>query len=76
MEASSVKSARPCSVGNAKSPVCVRVKRHRAVHLEVEGKSIAVVHPKCQAAHEATHSDKGKGKRRKGNAPPDVPPPA
>jgi hypothetical protein len=75
MEAFSVKSARPHSVGNVKSPVCVRVKRHQAVHLELEGKSIAVGHPKHLEAHKATHSDRGKAKRRKGNAPPDVPPP-
>jgi hypothetical protein len=61
MEASSIKSARPCSVGNAKSPVCVRVKRHQAVHLEVEGESSAAGHPKHRVAHKATHSDKGRG---------------
>jgi hypothetical protein len=74
MEASSVKNAMPYSVGNVKSPVHVRMKRHQAVHLEVEGKSIAVGHPQHQAAAKVTHSDKGKGKRRKGNAPPDIPP--
>jgi hypothetical protein len=47
MEASSVNIAMPNSVGNAKSPVCVRVKRRQAVYMEVEGESIAVGHPKC-----------------------------
>jgi hypothetical protein len=46
MEASSVNNAMPNSVGNAKSPVCVRVRRQQAANLEVEGKSIAVGRPK------------------------------
>jgi hypothetical protein len=33
-------------VGNAKSPVHVKVKRHQAGHLEVEGKSAVVERPK------------------------------
>jgi hypothetical protein len=39
MESSSVDNAMPRSVEN---PVCVRVRRYRPVHLEVEGESIAV----------------------------------
>jgi hypothetical protein len=61
MEASSVKNAMPNSVGNAKSPVCVKVKRHQAVHLEVDGESIAVGHPKHRVASRVTHSNKPKG---------------
>jgi hypothetical protein len=46
MEASSVNNAMSSSVGNAKSPVCVRVKRRQAVHLEVEFESITMGCPK------------------------------
>jgi hypothetical protein len=76
MEALSVKNAMPNSVGNAKSPVYVRVKRYQAVNLEVGGESIAVGHPKYRVASRVTHTSNPKGKRRKENAPPDVPPPA
>jgi hypothetical protein len=72
MKVSSVNNAMP---NYAKSPACVKVKRCQAVQLEVEGKSIAVGHPKCQAASKVTHTSNPKGKRRKGNAPPGVPPP-
>jgi hypothetical protein len=58
------------------SPVCVRVRRRQEVHLEAEGESIAVRHPKHQVAFRVTHTSNPKGKRRKGNAPPGVPPPA
>jgi hypothetical protein len=50
------------------------VEETQAVHLEVEGKSIAVGHPKCQAPSRVTHSKNPKGKRRKENTCPDVPP--
>jgi hypothetical protein len=55
MEASSLNNAFPNSVGNAKCPVCVRIRRCQAVNLDVEGKSIAVGCPKHQAASRELH---------------------
>jgi hypothetical protein len=56
----------PHSVGNAKSPVRVRVRRHQAVHLEAKGESIAGGYPKHQVASRVAHSNNPRGKEGKG----------
>jgi hypothetical protein len=56
----------PHSAGNAKSPVSVRVKKCKAVHLEMECESIAVGHPKHQVVLELHILAIQRGKEGKG----------
>jgi hypothetical protein len=42
MEASSAANAMTPSAVSTKSPVCVRIRRNKAVHSELEGEPVAV----------------------------------